>query len=992
MKNLLLVLNTFVLFDGRTITTLVSAAPHESIGGLLRGSDGDPLAQGKRELAEPYTVACGNPNFRRAATGCQDENGDFFSTMIVSADEKHEVRCCSDSVLPYFGPVTSEKPDFCGVYAVSKLPTLEPYTLGGPAGGLQCYDNVTYSEAVDICTNSYARLCTVDEILDTCTVGTGCQFDNEFIWTCQGNTEDCGYSEPEDDFHLVACGNPNSRKAATGCQDENGNFFDTYRASNEEKHEVRCCSDSVLPYFGPVTSEKPDFCEVYAVSRLPTSKPYSLGGSTGGLQCYDNVTYSEAVEICENSFARLCTAEEILKTCTKGTGCRFDNEWIWTSTRACQNEAECEAEGRFDEFVGCFSGQNDRALKVGSPYSISECTDLCESAGYAFSSLTKGSFCYCGDGKSKNFRKTNTDKCSRNCKKGPGKCGAGDAFSVFRTGVAPTDEDNYETEYIGCFSAAEPTPRQYSIDDLGSGYSINSCVKECSDNDYALAFLNNGDSCSCGNVKLEKTSNSCNVPCTEGKGFCGGTSITGYSVYNTCNSKKGYESQLKCTGSIGSWYGDPHFLTFDKLQYNCQGLGLFTVLECKDYLVQSLFKPRGVEGSRASVTDGVVAKFMDFPSVQVNFPQFESPLALLVRGTLPVHIFVDGVLQDARNTTTISVPEAPGLEISSRQNVIAIQFPEDGPSLKIRVGGGASGNGVMSVYACVPSDFEETCNGLLGTANGAKDDEWMERDGTTIFPRPENYKREGGYNYCTTHWCVESEEDSIFTLGGDKTFEDLYGCSYEYPGDIDTDNLPEEIVQQCNDLEAGLVEACLEDEAEAFANGEGTVIDDLVENQQEERAVQGCADCEDVTPPSECTEDVKLLKKVGSGFERWPIRILRQDITNVTVQIVSPIVEDKEVSEIFVQYPQVYHFDPNTCVQFSDVDIEFKEEIVLQCNPHTKVALLNFYAFDECEYHLPRDNATVPECCHPDDEAVEHPGVRYAFHVACESRCEATEM
>merc|ERR1712151_245222 len=190
----------------------------------------------------------------------------------------------------------------------------------------------------------------------------------------------------------------------------------------------------------------------------------------------------------------------------------------------------------------------------------------------------------------------------------------------------------------------------------------------------------------------------------------------------------------------------------------------------------------------------------------------------------------------------------------------SIQFPEEGPSLKIRVGGGASGNGVMSVYACVPSDFEETCNGLLGTANGAKDDEWMERDGSTIFPRPANYRTEGGYDYCTTHWCVESENDSIYTLGGDQTFEDSYGCSNEYPGDIDISNLPEEIVEQCNGLEASLVQACLEDEAEALQNGEGTVINDLFENQQEERAVEGCTNCEDNTPPSECSEDVILLK------------------------------------------------------------------------------------------------------------------------------------
>jgi len=786
--------------------------------------------------------------------------------------------------------------------------------------------------------------------------------------------------QEDDPFHQVACGNPIFRKKATGCFNEDGKFYEIKRAANEEKHEVRCCSETNdKPYFR--NREKADYCDVYATSSLP--------GLTGEKKCHAEVTYSEAVAICALNDARLCTMEEVLEGCAKRTGCNFDNELIWTSTAACETEADCEAEAQIENYVGCFSGQNERAIKVGNNFSIRSCTDRCKAAGYAFSGLTKGSHCYCGDGRSKNFRRTEDEVCKRDCKVGLGKCGAKRATSVFRTGLPKTDEEYFETEYVGCFNGMKETPPNFSIDDFGTGYSIESCVRECTIRNYGLAFLNNGNSCSCGDVYLKKRSNKCNVPCTEGKGFCGGRKSNGYSVYKTCNAKKPVETQLKCSGSLGSWFGDPHFLTFDKLAYNCQGLGLFTVLECKDYLVQSLFKPRGVKGSRASVTDGVVAQFMSYPSVQVNFPQFESPLALLVRGTLPVHIFVGGVLQDFNNKTAIEVPGVPGLEISSRLNLVEIQFPDEGPSLRIRVGAGTGNVGVMSVYACVPTDFEETCNGLLGTANGAIDDDWMERDGSTIFPLPPKFKGEGGYEYCTTHWCVDSEDDSIYTLGGDQTFEDLYGCSYEYAGDIDTSDLPQEIVDQCEELEDGLIEACLEDEAEALLLGEEEdIIDDEIENEKEEGVARIVDIFEDTTPPSECLEDVKLLKKVGSGFQRWPIRILSQDTTSVTVQIVSPMVQDKDISEIFIRYPEQYYFDLTTCIQFSDVDIEFEEEITLQCSSHTKTALFSIFALDSCHYNLPKDNCTVPVCCHPDEEIVEQPGVEYVFQVACESRCE----
>ena len=119
--------------------------------------------------------------------------------------------------------------------------------------------------------------------------------------------------------HYVECGKVGRCRSETG-----------YLAPNNEVHEIRCCSNDPPTEFS---------------GRWDVRSPRTA--LTSGFTCpwtespqWDNVncpagTYEEAEDICAQvPGARLCTVEEALNDCLRGTGCGFDNDLIWTSTTA----------------------------------------------------------------------------------------------------------------------------------------------------------------------------------------------------------------------------------------------------------------------------------------------------------------------------------------------------------------------------------------------------------------------------------------------------------------------------------------------------------------------------------------------------------------------------------------------------------------------------------------------------------------------------------
>lgn len=102
---------------------------------------------------------------------------------LVSVDEVHEVRCCvyEDD---FWGDALDEgwrskcrDEEFIDVLGKSKFDS-------------ECFE-VDFFTAYDICHDAGGRLCSADEILNSCTKGTGCRHDREMIWTCTEEYEPC---------------------------------------------------------------------------------------------------------------------------------------------------------------------------------------------------------------------------------------------------------------------------------------------------------------------------------------------------------------------------------------------------------------------------------------------------------------------------------------------------------------------------------------------------------------------------------------------------------------------------------------------------------------------------------------------------------------------------------------------------------------------------------------------------------------------------------
>jgi hypothetical protein len=96
----------------------------------------------------------------------------------VSKSERHEVRCCSDKAVKGFAKKR------CGSKKVGKKTVPKfIWTESNAKSMLGCQSNRNWNQANTICKKAGARLCTLSELRQHCTMGTGCQHDHDLVWT-----------------------------------------------------------------------------------------------------------------------------------------------------------------------------------------------------------------------------------------------------------------------------------------------------------------------------------------------------------------------------------------------------------------------------------------------------------------------------------------------------------------------------------------------------------------------------------------------------------------------------------------------------------------------------------------------------------------------------------------------------------------------------------------------------------------------------------------
>ena len=121
---------------------------------------------------------------------------------------------------------------------------------------------------------------------------------------------------PPPGTYLLACGSSAHWTGDCGGQ--------TAAADTAERHEVRCCKDSVTKPEGGTWNQ-------YAGRGAICANVWGESEDSSGT-CQHALHYGEALAMCDDLGGRLCTAEELLAECTRGSGCQHDRDMIWSST------------------------------------------------------------------------------------------------------------------------------------------------------------------------------------------------------------------------------------------------------------------------------------------------------------------------------------------------------------------------------------------------------------------------------------------------------------------------------------------------------------------------------------------------------------------------------------------------------------------------------------------------------------------------------------
>jgi len=266
----------------------------------------------------------------------------------------------------------------------------------------------------------------------------------------------------------------------------------------------------------------------------------------------------------------------------------------------------------------------------------------------------------------------------------------------------------------------------------------------------------------------------------------------------TCisNAPTGTPSQLIPTitgGRLSGVFGDPHLSTFDRLRFDCQAGGEFimlTSLENPDFKIQERFSSvTSGSCSQASISTAIAIQEPGIGLFQLSIPKttnLTEPQSTVDTGLAlcPVDFLIDG------NRAPLGPQTNTEIELSISGPRLQLTFLSTGVQIRSTITFSTTFGCHMAQQVFIPFTYRsgETLLGLLGTPNGRRNDDWISPNGAPYIggiPTTASQLAFGdAYMYCTTQWCVQEEQESIF-IHLDEAFGDINECNSPYSSTIE---------------------------------------------------------------------------------------------------------------------------------------------------------------------------------------------------------------